>query len=100
MSEELKPNAANYARIDYGYGIAQFWGDFTADNIEQKFMHYANQCFGIRKSICDFKLLLLEPAKFPPVFGVKPNRIAAVLKHSGDTIVWGKKGHKIKSEWD
>jgi hypothetical protein len=89
-----------YAMIDYGFGIAQLWGDFTAETVERVFYEHANQCFGIRKSISRCEIKKLEEGEFPEVFGVKPRKIATVLKHSGDTIVWNAKGKKIKSEFD
>ncbi|WP_332657322.1 hypothetical protein [Brevundimonas sp.] len=92
--------ATMVATIDYGFGVARLWGGFTAETVEREFYHRANQCFGIRKSIscCVVRDLKAEP--FPKVFGVKPERVVAVLKHNGDTIVWGKSGKKLKSEFD
>jgi len=89
-----------YARINYGFGIAQLWGDFNADTVEKAFYKHANQCFGIRKSIMGCTVEELEEREVPKVFGVRSDRIAVVLKHSGDTIVWGKSGKKLKSEFD
>lgn len=88
------------ATIDYGFGQARMWGDFTAETVEREFYHRANQCFGIRKSICGFTLRSLEPADFPKIFGVRAERIVCVLMHNGDTIAWGKSGKKLKSEFD
>jgi hypothetical protein len=88
------------AVIDYGYGVANFWGRFPAETVENIFMEHASQCFGIRKSIAGFRLASIEPASFPKVFGVDPEQIALVLDHSGDRIVWNDADNKIKSEWD
>ncbi|MFS0710349.1 hypothetical protein [Brevundimonas phoenicis] len=88
------------ATINYGFGIARLWGDFTAETVERVFYKHANQCFGIRKSISCCTVTSIKDDEFPKVFGVKPDRIAVVLMHSGDTIVWGRSGKKIKSEFD
>lgn len=88
------------ATIDYGYGVARLWGDFTAETVEREFYARANQCFGIRKSISRCVVRDLKADDFPEVFGVKPGRAVAVLMHNGDTIVWGKSGKKLKSEFD
>lgn len=89
-----------HARIDYGdLRPAEFYGDFTAETVERVFMNHANQCFGIRKSVMYFKLLSLEPTDLPHPWK-KMRGAATVLKHSGDVIVWNKRGDKIKSEFD
>lgn len=93
-------------KIDYGDGgIAELWGpDLTPDNIEHLFNHFAGQCFGIRKSIMDFKLLEgPEDAEMPKPWGDLPDA-TIMLRHGGDhapdTIVWSSTGQKIKTEWD
>jgi hypothetical protein len=89
-----------HAVIDYGYGIAHLWGDFTEETVKRAFYHHANQCFGIRKSIMGFTLDSIEEAALPDPWA-KLDGAATVLKHSGgDTIVWNADGDKIKSEWD
>ena len=90
-----------HAMIDYGEGVAELVGDFTEDTAEDFFMDHANQCFGIRKSISDFKLLSFEDERGLGDFWSKVEGAKTMLKHSGgDTIVWDDKGDKIKSEWD
>lgn len=89
-----------YALIDYGYGVAQLWGDFNRKTVEDFFYRHAGQCFGIRKSIIYCKVRELKKAAFPDVFGVRKDDMAALLKHSGDTIAWNHEGEKIRSEWD
>lgn len=88
-----------FAEIDYGYGMAEYWGPFNADTVERDFMHHANQCFGIRKSISKFNLVTLCPEALPAPWAKLPGA-TRVLKQSGDTIVWGADDEKIKSEWD
>lgn len=88
------------ATIDYGFGVARLWGDFTPQTVEQEFYNRANQCFGIRKSITRCVVREIKDDEFPKVFGVKPERVHTVLMHSGDVIVWGRSGKKIKSEFD
>lgn len=88
-----------HATIDYGSGVAEFWGKFDRGDAEQVFMHHTNQCFGIRKSIMGFQLLSAEAAPLPEPWA-KLDGAATVLKHSGDTIVWDAVGDKIKTEWD
>jgi hypothetical protein len=88
------------AEINYGHGTAKLWGKFSEQNAESFFMDHANQCFGIRKSISDFKLVALVPCEtLPDPWGKFPGA-TTVLSHSGDVIVWGKDGKKIKTEWD
>lgn len=88
-----------YAQIDYGFGEAQFWGDFDKTTVQREFYRHANQCFGIRKSISDFQLLVITDEPLPEPWA-KMEGAATVLKHSGDVIVWNAAGEKIKSEWD
>ena len=89
-----------FALIDYGYGVAQMWGDFDSKTVESFFYRHANQCFGIRKSISQCVVRELKKAAFPDVFGVQKEDLAALLKHSGDTIAWGHDGEKIRTEWN
>lgn len=87
--------------IDYGFGVAQLWADVPKGEVERTFYRYANQCFGIRKSImkCDIKERKQEPL---PEYIAKVHPDAeVVLKHDGDTIVWGGDPDvKLRSEWD
>jgi hypothetical protein len=88
------------AEIHYGTGTAKLWGKFSEANVERFFMSHANQCYGIRKSISGFKLVALVPCEsLPDPWGKFPGA-STVLSHSGDVIVWGADGEKIKSEWD
>ena len=89
-----------YARINFGCGVAELWGDFDVASVEEFFERHASQCFGIRKSITDFRLEHIELADhIPPPWGRLPGAVT-MLSHSGDTIVWDAEGEKIKSEWD
>lgn len=88
-----------HAEIDYGYGKAEIWGEFDADTVERFFTRHANQCFGIRKSIAQVDVLFIGQGEIPSPWGLLPGA-AAVLKHSGDTVVWNAAGEKIKSEFD
>ena len=91
-----------HAVINYGTNSrAEMWGRFTASTIEGCFMHHANQCFGIRKSIEYYTLISIKPIEgIPAPWGNLPGA-HIMLKHSGgDTIVWDDKGNKVKSEWD
>ncbi len=88
-----------HAEIDYGYGKAEIWGTFDADTVERFFTRHANQCFGIRKSISQVVVLTIETGDLPDPWR-QFEGAAAVLKHSGDTIVWDADGTKIKTEWD
>lgn len=96
-----EPRTLNLATVDYGFGQARLWGNFSREEVEKKFYHYANQCFGIRKSIAGCTLMSFEEGvNLPEVFGVAPEKMAVVLKHNGDTIVWDDKDKKIKTEFD
>ena len=88
------------AVINYGYGVALLWGDFTAETVESVFHQHANQCFGIRKSISMCQIVSLEDTDMPEIFGCPHDQTAVILKHSGDTIVWNATGEKIRSEFD
>ena len=88
------------AMINYGFGVAELIGDFTEETAERFFMKHANQCFGIRKSIADFKILTFDGDAGLNEFWSKIEGAKTMLKHSGDTIVWNSKGEKIKTEWD
>jgi hypothetical protein len=102
MTDTTTPSLVltNFARINYGFGQALFWGAFTRETVEEEFYTYANQCFGIRKSIagCDVREFRAEP--MPEVFGCKPEEITTLLEHNGDTIAWNAAGEKIRSEFD
>lgn len=89
----------HFAEIDYGYGTAKFWGQFDQDTVERAFYRFANQCFGIRKSISRCTILQLDESGIPEPWS-KMEGATTVLQHSGDTIVWNADGEKIKSEWD
>lgn len=89
-----------YALIDYGFGMAEFWGDFTEDSLQREFMGCANDCFGIRKSISKFEVKKFLAEQSLPEFWSKIEGAATLLKHSGDSILFDKDGEKIKSEWD
>lgn len=88
-----------FAEIDYGYGIARFWGPFDAETVERNFYRKANQCFGIRKSIAKADIITMCPEKLPDPWAKFPGA-AWVLMHNNDIIVWDDAGDKIKSEWD
>lgn len=84
----------------FGSGVADFWIDDPNGKLnESTFDHYANQCFGIRKSMSRFELLSVEDGEIPLPWRDLPGA-AVCLKHNGDTIVWNAAGDKIKSEFD
>lgn len=80
--------------INYGYGIATLYTPY--ENWEERFCKLANQCFGIRKSICCAELISKSEETYPYPLDGEYER----LEHSGDVIVWNAAGEKIKSEWD
>jgi hypothetical protein len=89
-----------YAMIDYERGVAQIWGNFDKSTAIDFFETHAGQCFGIRKSIGEVKLLEIKDESIQEPWS-KMEGAAVVLKHTGgDTSVWGADGAKIKSEWD
>lgn len=81
-------------KIDYQYGVAYLYT--PSEDWEERFYHLAGQCFGIRKSIGDVKLIEKSDDK-PKYFLVNEYER---LEHSGDVIVWNEDGEKIKAEWD
>ncbi len=87
----------NLYEIDYEYGKAKLW---TPDNSWRRFYDLAGQCFGIRKSIGETKLIKQSEDDIPKPW-VLLKDVSEVLEHSGgDTIAWNSDGEKIKSEWD
>ena len=89
------------AIINYGEGTAELIGNFKKEETENFFMNHANQCFGIRKSISNFKLISFDKKGTLEEPWNLMKGAETMLKHSGgDTIIWDDKGEKIKSEWD
>lgn len=80
--------------IDYESGTANLYTPL--DDWKSRFYELAGQCFGIRKSIGEVKLISNNNAEPSWKIDGEYER----LEHSGDTIVWNKNGEKIKSEWD
>jgi hypothetical protein len=92
----------NYIEIDYEHGTAKLWtkDELSTENWDNRFYHYASQCFGIRKSIGETTILCGPlPDDMPKPWCDLPDA-HTLLQHSGDTIVWDIKGEKIKTEWD
>lgn len=102
MSEDMPDvdHVIRHAVIDYGGGRADFWGHFDEATVQKLFMRHANQCFGIRKSIMRFKVIGLRECTALPEPWCRIADARIVLKHGGDTIVFGTDGEKLKSEWD
>lgn len=80
--------------IDYEYGIAELYT--PSEQWLNRFNELAGQCFGIRKSIGEVKLI--ECTDEQPLYILQGEYER--LCHNGDVIVWGADGKKIKSEWD
>jgi hypothetical protein len=81
-------------KIDYEHGKAELYTPSL--DWEGRFYELASQCFGIRKSLGEVKLLNKEDTK--PNYEIVGEYER--LEHNGDLIVWDKDGNKIKSEWD
>lgn len=91
----------NKYTIDYGYGYADLCtvDKLSPENATDMFYHLAYQCFGIRKSIGEVKLVKHEE-NWEGFDYVNPDA-KFILCQSGDTIIWGKDTNvKLKSEWD
>ena len=84
--------------IDYEYGKAKLYTPETKIPLN-RFYDLANECFGIRKSIGDVKLLNSKESKIPEPWSLLKGAYE-MLEHSGDIIVWNRENEKIKSEWD
>ena len=80
----------NVFKIDYEYGTALLYT--PRDNWKDRFNKLAGQCFGIRKSIGDTRLISQTTGTLYKGY--------EKLEHGGDVIIWDKNGKKIKSEWD
>lgn len=84
----------NRYEIDYQYGKAVL---FTpSEDWESRFVHLAKQCFGIRKSIGNIKLISERQGGPTIMLENEYERLC----HNGDVIVWNEAGEKIKTEWD
>jgi hypothetical protein len=79
--------------IDYGSGTAKLYT--PSRDWKERFYKLASQCFGIRKNIMKCELINQEDTEPPYKIVGEYER----LEHSGDTIVWGEDGSKIKSEF-
>lgn len=79
--------------INYEYGVAELYTPHK--DWKERFYELASQCFGIRKSIGEVKLISKED-KNPSYLVVGEYER---LEHNGDVIVWNKEGEKIKNEW-
>lgn len=93
----------SYARICYGTlpgDHAHFYGAFSADDAATEFERFANQCFGIRKSIEFVRVEEFHHEHPLPDWVARMSEAHTFLTHHGDTIVWDASGKKIKSEWD
>lgn len=84
----------NKYTIDYEYGVARLYT--PSEDWEDRFYDLAGQCFGIKKSIGNVKLIKKEKEQPHDKIYFEYER----LEHSGDTIIWNDKGKKIKNEWD
>ena len=80
--------------IDYECGIAHLYTPYK--DWESRFYELAFQCYGIRKSIGEVRLLVKTDEKPQDPIPGEFER----LEHNGDLIIWNKDGEKIKSEWD
>lgn len=110
--------------IDYEHCLARLWSRAPLNKPLETFEELAEQCFGIRKSIGDTKLLETIEEEIPDPWGPIPEiefmlwhkgsmdnmpgldpRVKLVGKFvdamsEGDLIVWNNKGEKVKSEWN
>ena len=80
--------------INYEFGEAVLYT--PSKNWKDRFYTLANQCFGIRKSIGEVKLMLKIDIGPSDVVKGEYER----LEHNGDVIIWDEHGEKIISEWD
>lgn len=95
----------NKYRIDYGYGVADFYCDGEGDVIKQ-FYTCADACFGIRKSMISDPVVvgIYQDILLPLPY--RTHSITHLLVHSGDEIAFdanhkqdGLHYWKIKDEW-
>lgn len=86
--------------IDYEYGTAILYTPAKPENALERFYHLANQCFGIRKSVGDTKIVASEPFEGLPEEWKRFRTGVELLTHHGDVAIWNAKGKKIKSEFD
>lgn len=82
--------------ISYGCGVAVL---YTPHDAKERFNTLANTCFGIRKSIMDFRIINAEDVPCPSPYYER-------LEFSGDVYVWRKDGARKMlapypdEEWD
>lgn len=80
--------------IDYEYGTALLYT--PSQDFLGRFYELAEQCFGIRKSIGNVRLIQECNENPDNMMDGEYER----LEHNGDVIIWDVNGNKIKSEWD
>jgi hypothetical protein len=93
----------NRYKVNYQYGVAFLWTPVEGDEEAMKrFYQLAGQCFGIRKSIGETKLVETKKDVERPMWAHPwASDFYEALQHTGgDTIIWDNKGEKVKSEWD
>jgi hypothetical protein len=84
--------------IDYEFGVATLFTPHL-ENAEARFVFLASQCFGIRISIGEVKILANTAANFPEYwFNLYPDAYEILSHTGGDIIIWNESGEKIKSE--
>ena len=81
-------------KIDYEYGRAILYT--PSKEWEERFIKLASQCFGIRKSIGEVKLMSEREEEPTDKLENEYER----LEHNGDVIVWNQEGEKIETEFD
>ena len=103
-SEKILKDIANESnhmmlyQIDLGFSIARLYTRETKSP-KNVFLHFANECFGIRKSIMKREIVSTTVSEIQKPWSLLEGA-AVVLQHNGDTIVWDNKGEKIKNEFD
>lgn len=80
--------------IDYENGTAELYT--PSEHWLARFYELAGQCFGIRKSIGQVRMIKETDEQPPYLLQGEYERLC----HNGDVIVWDEDGRKIKSEWD
>jgi len=81
----------NKHKINYGYGIADFWTEATdPKQIEDEFYELANCCFGIRKSLAGYSLeQTYENVELPLPY--RNQEATNLLSHHGDDILFDRR---------
>ena len=79
----------NKFTIDYEYGTVEFWTETSNHKIVlTEFNRFADECFGLRKSLGNTKIILALSEVSLPEWALPYELVTHALSHHGDNVVW------------